>query len=139
MSESIVLELTNDRAELVRLAEGVRSFGSAHGLSSDMLFAVDLALDELVTNVIRHGFPDGGAHVIRLRLDLADDELRMALEDDGIAFNPLVDAKAPDLTSSIDDRPVGGLGVHLARSLMDEITYERRGTRNVLRLRKRLI
>ena len=57
------------------------------------------------------------------------------VSDDGIAFDPL-EVPPPDLESSLEDRPVGGLGVHFMLTLMDEVTYRREGDRNVLTMRK---
>ena len=134
---SMVLALDNDLPEISRLAEEVERFGAAHGLSEGTVFAVNLALEEIVTNIISYGYPDGGRHVIHLRMDLAGEELRIAIADDARAFNPL-EKEEPDLDGSVDERPVGGLGIHLVRKLMDEVRYERRDDQNRLSLTKRL-
>lgn len=139
MSEaSLVIELQNDLAEVTRLAGEVEQFAAAHGVSDGTVFAVNLALEELVTNTISYGYPNGGRHVIHLRLDLEGEQLRIAIADDGRAFNPL-DKEEPDhLDAAVEDRPIGGLGIHLVRKLMDEVRYERRDERNHLSLTKRL-
>lgn len=131
-----VIALRNDLAEMTHLADELQAFASGHGVSDGTLFAVNLALEELVTNTISYGFEDGGEHVITISLDVDGPDLHVRVEDDAKAFNPL-EREAPDLNAPIEDRPIGGLGVHLVRTLMDEVRYERVGARNVLSMRKR--
>ena len=130
--------LVNDLAEIERLSSLVEAFGEAEGLGAETIFKVNLALDEVVTNVIRYGHEDDGQpHPIVVRLTLADGVLTAEVEDDGRAFNPL-DAPPPDITASLDDRPIGGLGIHLVRSVMSAVEYRRENGRNVLTMRKHL-
>ena len=98
--------------------------------------AVNLALEELVTNTISYGFTDAGEHVIRISLHLDGPDLHIRVEDDATAFNPL-EREAPDLVTPLAERPIGGLGIHFVRTLMDDVRYERVGARNVLSMRKR--
>ena len=95
----------------------------------------DLALDEVLANVITHGFEDSAEHEIIVRLDLESDSVRVAVEDEGVAFNPL-NSPEPDLTLPLELRPIGGLGIHLVRNIMDELDYQRREGRNCLFMKK---
>lgn len=131
------IALKNDLSELERLAEGLQAFVAANGLSDKTLFAVNLALEELVTNTISYGFTDDRPHVIDISLRLDGDDLHVRVEDDAVAFNPLENA-APDLGAPLEDRPIGGLGVHLVRTLMDGVHYAREGARNIVSMRKRV-
>lgn len=97
---------------------------------------MNLALEELVTNTISYGCSDGREHAITISLHLEGADLHMRVEDDAMAFNPL-EREAPDLNAPLEERPIGGLGVHLVRKLMDDVRYERTGTHNVLSMRKR--
>ena len=99
---------------------------------------MNLALDEVVTNVIRYAHDDGRQHPIVVRLALEQGVLTAQVEDDGRAFNPL-DAPVPDIGAGIDDRPIGGLGIHLVRSVMTSVEYRREDGRNVLTMKKRLL
>ena len=99
--------LVNDRSEVERLGRLVEAFGETEGLAADAIFSVNLALDEVVTNVIRYAHDDGRQHPIVVRLALEQGVLTAEVEDDGRAFNPL-DAPVPDLGAGIDDRPIGG-------------------------------
>ena len=129
--------LVNERSEVERLSQLVEAFGEKEGLSSEAIFSVNLALDEVVTNVIRYAHDDSRQHPIVVRLALEHDVLTVQVEDDGRAFNPL-DAPVPDIGAGIDERPIGGLGIHLVRSVMTSVEYQRGDERNVLTMTKRL-
>ncbi len=124
--------------ETGRLNQLVRHFGKEHGVPDDTVFVINLSIDELVTNIVIHaGSRDPKAREIVLRMSINNSEVSIELEDDGSAFNPL-DIPTPNLNASLQDRDPGGLGIHLARSLMDGIRYSRVGRRNVLTLTKRI-
>jgi serine/threonine-protein kinase RsbW len=124
--------------ETERLNQMVRQFGEWHGVPLDAVFVVSLSLDELVTNIVVHaGKKDPRAQEIVLRLKTVNKEVQVELEDDGCAFNPL-ELPEPDLNAALQDRDPGGLGIHLARTLMDCIHYSRVGRRNLLTLTKRV-
>ena len=112
-------------------------FRQCHHLPAKVSFDVHLALEEIVTNVISYGFQDQEEHHIRLGLYLEGGELRAEVEDDGKAFNPL-EVTSPDAERPLTERPAGGLGIHLVRDLIDEITYQRQQGRNVLVMRKKV-
>src|SRR5690606_35908678 len=87
--------------------------------------------DELLTNIIAYGYPDGARGEIAVRAAIADGRLRIAIEDDGQPFNPL-DHPAPDLESALERRETGGFGIHIVRGSMDRIAYCRLPGRNLL-------
>jgi len=88
-------------------------------------------------NIVMHGSQPGIASSVEVSLALADDRLTMTVEDNGPPFNPLT-APSPDITSSLAERPVGGLGVFLIRQLMDAVSYARVGALNRLTMSKSL-
>src|SRR5262249_31658414 len=112
---SVVLD--NRLAEIARLAELVEAFGEEHRLPSHMIFNLNVSLDEVLTNVIAYAYDDDGAHELRVSVTLDVDRLTAEVEDDGRAFNPL-DLARPDIQAGLDRTGVGGLGVHIVRSLM---------------------
>lgn len=134
-SGPISFELRNQLSELATLCEKMEGVGQTMGLSRRCLFEVNLALDELFTNIISYGFQDHAEHFIRVRVSAEPDILTVVLEDDGVAFNP-VERIPPDLPCVLDQCKVGGLGIHLVKNLMDEVTYERRAGTNVLTMKK---
>lgn len=137
MGHSMKLRLSNRLDEIPRLAEAVDGFFQANGLPADLAFTFNLALDEVVTNVISYAYDDGAEHQIEVRLGVEPDGgISAAVIDDGVAYDPL-SRPEPDTESPLEERPVGGLGVHLVRSLMDRIEYRREGGRNRLEFSKR--
>jgi phosphoserine phosphatase RsbU/P len=131
------LTLANRSSELQRLASELERFAQSYRISEPDVHALSLALDEVITNTIAYGYDDQGAHQIQVRLTLANGRLSAEIEDDGRPFNPLT-APEPDLTSAVEDRPVGGLGIHLVRSLMDRVDYRHESGKNHLVMSKRL-
>ncbi len=129
------IELRNQLSELARLTQALTEFGERHRVTPEVLLDVNLALAEVVTNIISYGFNDADEHSIRVSLSLNQGELKAEVADDGLPFNPL-DAPRPDTKLPLDERSVGGLGIHLVRTLMDEIAYQRSPTGNILTMRK---
>ncbi len=135
---TLTLQLPNRLSVIGETADGVAEFLRGHGVSERAIGHLALALDEAMTNTIAYAWPEGGAHELTLAIVVADGMVVAVISDDGIAFDPL-EIPPPDLESSLEDRPIGGLGVHFMTTLMDEVTYRREGERNVLTLRKRAV
>lgn len=94
-------------------------------------FPVVLALEEIVTNIIKYGYDDDGEHEIVLEARVLPEEIVLEVTDDGHEFDPLR-APPPDLDAPLEDRPVGGLGIHLLRNLAERLAYQRVRGKNVL-------
>ena len=137
MTDFVELRLANDLAGLADLADWVERFGADQRLPANVVNALNVVLDEAVSNAITHGYEAGVRGEIAVRLRRASDSVEVEVEDDGRPFDPL-QAPPPDLTLPLDQRPIGGLGIHLIRSLTDEVSYVRRDGRNVLKMAKRL-
>ena len=133
MSASLSLTLANRMAEVPRLVALLDSFGAGAGLSDDVVFRLTVTLDEVVTNIVRHAFDNEGGHEILLRITIADGLVTAIVEDDGPPFDPRTVPPA-DTEAPIELRPIGGLGVHLVRSLTTTLDYRRDGSRNMLTL-----
>jgi anti-sigma regulatory factor (Ser/Thr protein kinase) len=134
----MTIVVRNDLAELHRVGRVVSEFWIDRGLPSELEGDVNLALEEILANVIRHGYGDSREHEIVVRLEADGGEVRVAVEDDGVPFNPLEDAPAVDITAPLAERPIGGLGLFLVRHLMDRLDYERRGERNLFSMAKKV-
>jgi anti-sigma regulatory factor (Ser/Thr protein kinase) len=137
VTDSVELRLANDIVGLAQLAERVEGFGAAQNLPASVVNALNVVLDEAVSNAINHGYDAGVRGEIAVRLRRGPDGVLIEVEDDGRPFDPL-QAPPPDLTLPLERRPIGGLGVHLIRNLMDEVSYARVGGRNVLKMVKHL-
>jgi len=131
MTPSLTLLLKNRIVEVSRLVEAVESFGGHAGLSSDLTYRLTLSLDEIVSNVIRHGYSDTGDHIVEVRLTVHDGTVTAVVEDDGHPYDPR-ESPAPDLTLPVEQRGPGGLGIYLVKQMMDSIDYERKAGKNVL-------
>ena len=122
--------------ELARVSSAIEEMGERENWPAPMAFQVNLALEELVINVMNHGH-DEGVHEIEIRLTSDADGITVDTIDDGKPFNPLIDAPQVDPSAAMEDRRIGGLGVHLVRSMMDEMSYRRERGKNHLTLVKR--
>jgi serine/threonine-protein kinase RsbW len=122
--------------------DALEGLWAAQGVSRAVTWPVEVSLDEVLANVVRHGLAGRGTEAqveLELQLDPGNPprcEVRIA--DDGPEFDPLR-AEAPDTSLGVDERPIGGLGIELVRRLMDEVHYERKDGRNRLRLVRHLV
>lgn len=137
MTASASVTLANALSEVERLGRIVEAFCESGGIGPELIFPVNLALDEVVTNVIRYAHDDERPHPIVVRLAIDEHALTAEVEDDGRPFNPL-DVPPPDIGAGLEERPIGGLGIHLVRSVMSSVEYRREGGRNVLTMKKLL-
>ena len=138
MSAKLRLTIETRLDELERLSTTIEDLGRDDNWSFDLSFQVNLVLEELWLNVVNHGHEDG-FHEVEIELTSEAESLTVEITDEGKPFNPLNEAPAPDVTASLEDRSMGGLGLHLVRTLMDELRYRREGGRNHLTLVKRRV
>jgi anti-sigma regulatory factor (Ser/Thr protein kinase) len=117
------------------LSASVDEFCSSHQVAAEVRHDLQVALDEIVNNVLRHAAPRHPS--IEVRLAIHGAHVEAVVVDDGAPFDPQA-APAPDLTQPLETRRVGGLGIHLVRQLMDDVAYRPREGRNELTLRRRL-
>ena len=132
------LSLKNDVTELERVAMGLEQFGAEAGLSDEVVGELNLCLEEILTNIMFYGLEEGrdpDSLAILLELEVADAALTVRVQDNGKPFNPL-EAGEPDTDVPIEEREIGGLGIHLVRELMEELLYARDGDHNVLTMKK---
>jgi serine/threonine-protein kinase RsbW len=123
--------------------DALEALMATRGLSRAVTWPVEVSLDEVLANVVRHGLGERGAATsvdLELWLDAGAEppECEVTVVDDGPEFDPL-SAPEPDTSLGVEERPIGGLGITLVRRLMDEVEYERREGKNRLRLRRRLV
>ncbi len=128
----------NDLKQLDKLAEDLESFGEEAEVHPMLVHTFNLCLDEILTNIISYGFEDEDQHEVVLEIEAVGDKVKAVISDDGKAFNPLVEAKDPDLDAVIEDREIGGLGVFFLKQMMDKLDYCREGGRNILTMEKTL-
>ncbi len=136
MVETVQIALENDLRKIARVASRIEEFCSAHGIAQETAFAVNLAIDELLTNTISYGYDDDDeAHRIEVILRLEGETLVVAIVDDSAPFDP-TEMREPDLDAPMDGRETDGLGMLLVNRTMDGVEYRRRGGCNVVTLTK---
>ena len=126
-----------DAAQLTVLTGFLRDFWTAAALAPPKMQTFELALEEIFMNIVMHGSQPAGTRRVEVSLNLSAESVAMTVEDDGPEFDPL-SLPRPDVTASLADRKVGGLGVFLVRNIMDSVSYARIEGRNQLRMSKRL-
>jgi serine/threonine-protein kinase RsbW len=137
MSAQRSLLIANELDELQKINAAIEELAEEENWSPDVTFQIGLAVEELGVNIVNYGHDDDKAHEIKIVISSEDEAITIEVEDDGHAFNPLSDAPAPDLDAEVEDRTVGGLGIHLVRTMMDEVHYQRQQNKNCLTLVKR--
>lgn len=136
-SRQLRLALSADPAELVPVAGMVETLADELGWDAAATLHIDLVLEEILSNIINYGYPDGRAGRIELWLDATHERVQLRIEDDGDPFDPFA-VEPPDLSLPIEERPIGGLGIHFVRNYMDSCAYRHVDGRNQVILVKRL-
>jgi serine/threonine-protein kinase RsbW len=132
----IEITIVNQGSELARVAGLLDRLGAERHLAPEMVADMQVALDEVLTNIAEYAYTENAEHKIHICFRVLDNVLEAVIEDDGAPFDPLA-IPAPDVSAPLQERRVGGVGIHFVRSLMDEVAYDRVGERNRLVLRKR--
>jgi anti-sigma regulatory factor (Ser/Thr protein kinase) len=133
----LALKIPNQMSEIAVVEKRFQEFAETNAILDSDRQMLSVVLDELLNNVIRYAYPEGGDHLIDVDLSLHESRLVLVIEDDGIPFNPFA-AATPDTGLALEERKIGGLGIHLVRKTMDECLYQRRANRNVVILVKQL-
>ncbi|WP_298547184.1 ATP-binding protein [uncultured Parabacteroides sp.] len=129
------LHIKNELEQLTRLYEFLDRQAGIYGLEELQSMQIKLALEEAVTNVILYAYPDKKDQDIRIDMSCENKRLTIVITDTGIAFNPL-ERQEPDLTLSLEERPIGGLGIYLVKQLMTGVTYSHSDGKNILTMTK---
>jgi serine/threonine-protein kinase RsbW len=126
-------ELSPELGEIQVLADAMDKFSKFAAIPSKILFRLNLAIDELVTNTIVYGFENAESRHIGVIVHRHDDIVEVELRDSGTPFDPL-SLPAPDVDVSLEDRQIGGLGVYFVRTLIEQVDYAHDGKHNIIRL-----
>jgi anti-sigma regulatory factor (Ser/Thr protein kinase) len=132
-----LLHLKNEISEIRRINDLICKIANRHHISDAVKGDIQLALEEILSNIIFYGYDDDDQHLIDICIRWTDKNLLMAIIDDARPFNP-VKVPEPDLNSSLECREIGGMGIHLVRNLMDELTYKNEKGKNILVMKKYL-
>ena len=137
MAEELALTVTSARDELALIVDAIEGVAEREDWAFDLVFKINLVLEEVVLNVMDHGFDDDDdSRECKVELSSDDHAVTIVVSDRGKAFDPLTEAPDADLDSPVGERAVGGLGLHLVETMMDEASYQRTDGTNRLTLVK---
>ena len=133
----MLITLRNNLSEIERLANAVMQFGRENNFSDKVIFDINLALEEVVNNIISYAYKDKNEHQINIHMELEGPELVLKVEDDGVPFNPL-EVPEPNIKKPLEERQPGGLGLFFIRNLIDKLEYRRDKDKNIFIIRKKI-
>lgn len=136
--DSVEISIGNDVHEIAGVAARIDEFCDARGIGLQISNAVNVSIDEVLTNTIGYGYDDDGPHRIGIALRREADALVVEIEDDSREFDPSGPPPEVDFDATLEERTVGGLGLFLVHELMDRVDYRRAGGRNFITLTKSL-
>ena len=131
----VKLTVKNRIEDLLRVNSIFEIFATQHDIGGKLRYHLLVSIEEILTNIIKYGFDEQGVHPIHITFRNDSGAIEMEFEDRGREFNPL-EVGEPDLDTPIEDRQLGGLGIHLVKNMVDVAQYRRVGDRNILLLRK---
>ena len=135
------LLLQNDVRQIPQLADFVETIAQESNLDQasamTLNLALNLALEEAVTNVIMYAYPKGSQGLVDLEAIVRKDSLVFILSDSGKPFDPTAAPKA-DISLDVEERPIGGLGIYMVMNIMDSVAYRRENDRNILTMTKKI-
>jgi serine/threonine-protein kinase RsbW len=132
------ITISNRLDQLEIVANVLESISGEWDIPMNAALNLNLVLEELVTNIIFYGYNDTNEHEINILLSYHDKIVQIQIEDDGREFNPLLYTE-PDTGLALDDRKIGGLGIHFVRKIMDDITYTRSDNKNIVTMKKNIV
>ncbi len=136
-SQHLTLHFANSAEEAPRIARRIEYYLHDRQIPDTVINKLLLCVDELITNIIAHAYNDDQEHAVLLECRVFDRKIELELRDDGVGFDPTKQTR-PNTKLGVDDRDIGGLGIHLVMTLMDSVEYIREGDFNVLKITKYL-
>jgi anti-sigma regulatory factor (Ser/Thr protein kinase) len=133
MCGEFTISIMNTLSDLKRLTEEANEFIDNYVLSPRTVYAVNLVIEEVVTNILKYAYSDGREHEIIVRVVVQKSEILIECTDDGAEFDPLL-VPARDLDKPIHECDPGGMGIHLLRKMAHSVEYCRERGKNLLRV-----
>ena len=133
MANSLSISFPNNMQELTHVIQVVNVFLEPRGLKSKLIYAVNLILEEILINIVKHGYDDENSHEIEVQIEVEEGEVALTVIDDGKEFNPLT-IPGPDRSKSAMDRLEEGLGLQFVRHMRNAMEYRREDNKNILRI-----
>lgn len=135
MTNNLFLRLKNTKSDIRNLSEEFDKFSVYHNLPQKVTVDIQLALDEILTNIVSYGYEAGAEGFIEVEIRLHENTLEVEVVDDALPFNILL-VDDPDIQKPLQEKAIGGLGIYLVKNLMDQVEYRRLDAKNHLLLKK---
>lgn len=130
--ESKIFKVKNEISQLAVIVEMIEEIAEQWKLSDETKFNLNLALEEIFTNIVFYAFNDQHEHIIILSFTLQEGNIKIEIEDDGKEFNPLDNPEPEHIDKPLEEREIGGLGIHFVKTVMDRVEYRRDKNKNIL-------
>jgi len=127
------IQISNNLSELATLELAAAEFLESTPLTPKASYTATLALEEMCSNIIKYGYDDEKQHEISITLCLNGNDFLITIIDDGHEFNPLK-AEIKDFSDEISERKIGGVGIHLTKTMSDKVSYTRKDGKNILEI-----
>lgn len=137
MSKQLSVSILNKHSEIQKIREEFESFANKNQMANDVRRNTQIALDEIISNTIEYGYEKYSGDKIKVNFLIDQTNLVIEIIDNAKTYN-ILERNDPDISKSIEEKPIGGLGVHLVKSLMTEVKYDCINGKNHLTLIKQL-
>ena len=138
MSTHKTVRITNRRDQIDTVRKFFDDYSKENKLTEKTVHDIQMALDELLTNIVKYGYEDKDEHKIDVHFGINNDVVNVEIVDDSIPYN-ILDQENPDISLSVDDKPIGGLGIFLIKKLMSNVDYYTENGKNHLVMTKELV
>lgn len=133
MANYHTFKIQNTYSEIEQVCTEVNTLAKNNSFSEQLIFCLNVCLEEMLTNIVKYGYDDKSSHEIEVRLEIANEIITLTIIDDGHEFNPLT-AEHPDMDTDIKHRQVGGIGIFLTCKMSNKMTYVRKEDKNILKI-----
>ena len=138
MSTNKTVQITNQRDQVDTVRKFFDDYSKKNKLTEKTVHDIQMALDELLTNIVNYGYEDSDEHKIDVHFGINDDAVRVEIIDDSKPYN-ILEQENPDISLSVEDKPIGGLGIFLIKKLMSNVDYYTKEGKNHLVMTKELV
>ena len=138
MSTHKTVRITNQSDQIDTVRKFFDDYSKENKLTEKTVHDIQMALDELLTNIVNYGYEDTDEHRIDVRFGINDNALMVEIVDDSKPYN-ILEQENPDISLSVEDKPIGGLGIFLIKKLMSNVDYYTKEGKNHLVMTKELV